>query len=104
MSDKKTEILFHLKCPLGHIIFLDVDCWTKHILEGHPELAARFDDVQETIIKPDEILESIKKNRRTILYIKKFEGKNKQRIDIVSATYSLTSLLFPDILSFRLAD
>jgi len=77
MNKKKVELLFRLKCPLGYSVHLDVDCWTDHILDGHPELARRDDDVQSTIIKPDIIFESKKANKRTLIYIRKFEGVDK---------------------------
>ncbi len=77
MAKRKSEVLFRVKCPLGYSILLDVDCWTKHILVAHPDLAMRYDDVQATLIKPDEILENSKKNRCNFLYVKKFTGKDK---------------------------
>ena len=74
MAEKKGEILFRLKCPLGYSVLLDVVCWTEHILFGHPELSIRYDDVQSAIIKPDEIRENHKHKRDNLVYWKRFEG------------------------------
>jgi len=77
MAKKKVEVLFRLKCPLGYSVLLDVVCWTEHILFGYPELSMRYDDVQATIIQPDEIRENNKRNRYNLVYWKRFDGADK---------------------------
>ena len=77
MRRKRQRVFFTARCPLGYSVSLDFKCWTNHILVYHQELFSRLNDVQTTVSSPDEIREDYKDGRYNLIYLKKFEGKDK---------------------------
>jgi hypothetical protein len=55
--------------PRGYSITLTDQCWYGHILNQHPEMNGREDDVRQTVETPDSIYES-KSKRNSHLYFR----------------------------------
>lgn len=61
--------MIRVKDPFRNNITLTKKCWTKHILKEHPETKPFYNELRDTIKKPEYIFKSkISKNSR--LYFK----------------------------------
>lgn len=75
MPRRKQSLVFNIKCLKRYAISLSLQCWEGHILVYHPELWSRSEDVKETLVNPDKILEDKKHGRYSLLYYKAFKDK-----------------------------
>jgi hypothetical protein len=60
-----------IRDPTGFEAILTNECWTGHIVIGHPEMAAFRERVLETIASPDAIY-SGKRDPTSRIYAKKY--------------------------------
>ena len=58
-----------VKDPLNNTIVLTQKCWKNHILKEHPEMEAFYNELRNTIKKPEYIFKS-KISRNSHLYFK----------------------------------
>lgn len=55
---------------LGRSVYLDSNTWSKHIIDGHPEMEGQEDIVKYTVEKPDFIYESSTNPKRELFFAK----------------------------------
>jgi hypothetical protein len=93
--------MFTVTDPQGNEVSLTSVCWHAHIQVWHPVMAGHLDKIEETVSNPDFIYES-KRNRRSRLYFKAYDGlsANNQYVMVVVDSkrgYVQSSFLVQDL-------
>ena len=68
--------MFRIKDHLNNTIILTKKCWTKHILKEHPEMDLFYNELRNTIKKPEYIFKS-KFSKNSRLYFKGYIALHK---------------------------